>query len=87
MELHVAGREWSGAEAAAVGLVNQAFPPEELEARVLEICLRIAQTPVSTCQHILDQLSMINLGGKADVTAGIEILERLSELLAAEPES
>ena len=48
--------------------------------------LRIAQTPVSTCQHILDQLSMVNLGGKADVTAGIEILERLSELLAAEPE-
>jgi hypothetical protein len=30
---------------------------------------------------------MVNMGGKADVTAGIEILERLSELLAAEPEN
>jgi hypothetical protein len=47
--------------------------------------LRRAQVPVSTCQHILDQLSIINMGGKADVTAGIEILERLSELLGAEP--
>jgi len=37
MELHVAGREYSGAEAAAVGLVNQAFPEDELEERVLEI--------------------------------------------------
>jgi enoyl-CoA hydratase len=45
MELHVAGREFTGAEAAAVGLVNQAFAPDELEARVLEICERIAQTP------------------------------------------
>ena len=50
----------------------------------LERELRAAQAPVSTCHHILDQLSMINMGGKADVTAGIEILERLSELLSAE---
>ena len=49
--------------------------------------LRVAQVPVSTCQHILDQLSIINMGGKADVTAGIEILERLSELLADDPPS
>ena len=37
MELHVAGREYSGTEAAAAGLVNQAFPDDELEARVFEI--------------------------------------------------
>jgi len=45
MELHIAGREFSGEEAAAVGLINQAFDADELEARVLEIAERIAQTP------------------------------------------
>jgi len=43
MELQIAGREYSGNEAAAIGLVNQAFALEELEERVLEIALRIAQ--------------------------------------------
>ncbi len=38
---------------------------------------------VAACQHILDQLSMVNLGGKADVTAGIEILERVCEMTSA----
>jgi enoyl-CoA hydratase len=47
MELHLTGREYTGVEAAAVGLVNQAFAPGELEARVLEICARIAQTPAA----------------------------------------
>lgn len=47
MELHLAGREYSGEEAAGVGLVNRAFPAEDLEARVLEICQRIAQTPAA----------------------------------------
>jgi len=45
MELHVAGREYSGAEAANVGLVNQAFPEDELEDRVLAIARRIAEVP------------------------------------------
>ncbi len=45
MELHIAGRVYSGEEAERVGLVNQAFPAEELEAQVLEIAERIAQTP------------------------------------------
>jgi len=45
MELHIAGREFSGDEAVAAGLVCQAFAPDELEARVLEIAERITQTP------------------------------------------
>jgi len=45
MELHVAGREYSGSEAAAVGMINQAFPEAALEERVVEIAARIAQTP------------------------------------------
>ena len=47
MELHLTGREYSGVEAASVGLVNQAFAPDELETRVIEICARIAQTPAA----------------------------------------
>ena len=45
MELHLTGRVYSGEEAARIGLVNQAFPPEELEARVLEIARTIGETP------------------------------------------
>jgi len=45
MELHVAGREYSGAEAASVGLVNQAFPDDELEPCVFEIARRITEVP------------------------------------------
>jgi enoyl-CoA hydratase len=45
MELHVGGREYTGVEAAAVGMINQAFPEAELEERVVEIAARIAQVP------------------------------------------
>jgi enoyl-CoA hydratase len=47
MELHLTGRVYSGAEAAQIGLVNQAFAPEELGARVLEIAQRICETPAA----------------------------------------
>ncbi len=47
MELQVAGRELDGEEAAAIGLVNQAFDAEELEARVLEIAARMATVPAA----------------------------------------
>ena len=46
MELQVAGREFSGVEAAGIGLVNQAFPAAELEAKVLEIAGRMAKVAV-----------------------------------------
>ena len=45
MELHVAGREYSGVEAATAGLVNQSFPDDELEPRVFEIARRITEVP------------------------------------------
>ncbi len=42
MEIQVAGRELDGEEAARIGLINQAFPAETLETRVLEIAERMA---------------------------------------------
>jgi enoyl-CoA hydratase len=47
MELHLTGRVYTGEEAERFGLVNRAFAPEELEARVLEIAATMAQTPVA----------------------------------------
>ena len=44
MELQVAGREFSGEEAAAVGIVNQAFPADQLEQEVLAIAERMSGT-------------------------------------------
>jgi len=45
MELHLAGRVYTGDEAERVGLINQAFEAEDLEARVLEVAEVITQTP------------------------------------------
>jgi enoyl-CoA hydratase len=45
MELQVAGREFSGEEAAAAGLINQAFAGDQLEEKVLEIARRMAAVP------------------------------------------
>jgi len=44
MELQVAGRVFNGTEAAAVGIINQAFPEETLEAEVLAIAERMTGT-------------------------------------------
>lgn len=45
LEMHLAGREYDGKEACQIGLVNQSFPADELDDRVLEIALRIAEVP------------------------------------------
>lgn len=78
MELHLTGRVYSGDEAASVGLINQAFASEELEARVIEIATRITQTPpavvavnkrfVHAAQEVQGARSIIRVGG--DLQAG-----------------
>jgi enoyl-CoA hydratase len=72
MELHVGGREYMGAEAAGVGLVNQAFPEAELEARVVEIARRIAEVPpaVVTVNKRFVYAALEARGGRAIVRIG-----------------
>jgi hypothetical protein len=64
---------------ASAGIVNEIVGAAAEDSE--NVCFRGAHAPLSMCQHLLDQLSIINLGGKADVTAGIEILERIAEML------
>jgi len=47
MEMHLCGREYTGEEAARIGLVNQAFPAEDLESEVLTLAARMAETPAA----------------------------------------
>ena len=75
MELHVAGREYSGEEAAAAGLVNQAFPDGELEARVVAIAARIAEVPpaVVAVNKRFVYASLEARGGHAAVRLGNDL--------------
>lgn len=95
MELQIAGREFTGAEAAAIGLVNRAFAPEELEAKVLEIAGRMAGVPIPvlTVNKRAVHTAMENRGARStirtlgDLQAGPhlaklgagEILERVKQ--------
>jgi enoyl-CoA hydratase len=45
MELMLTGDSVSGDEAAAMGYANRAYPPDELDERVLDIAVRIAAVP------------------------------------------
>lgn len=67
MELYLTGREYSGEEAAAVGLVNQAFPPQELEQRVMEIAQKVASVPsaIRTIQKRFVYTSLEARGGRS----------------------
>jgi len=82
----VAGREYSGAEAANVGLVNQAFPEEEFEDRVLAIARRIAEVPpaVVTVNKRFVYAALEARGGRATARVGNDLqagphLQALSE--------
>ncbi len=72
MELHVGGREYTGTEAAGVGMINQAFPADELEARVVAIARRIAEVPpaVVTVNKRFVYTALEARGGRAIVRTG-----------------
>ena len=75
MELHLTGREYDGDEAASVGLINQAFPEAELEARVLEIAQRIASVPaeVLAVQKRYVYTAVDARGGRSLVLTGADL--------------
>ena len=45
MEMMLTGDSYTGAEAAAMGFANRAYPETELEERVLEMAQRVARVP------------------------------------------
>jgi enoyl-CoA hydratase len=75
MELHLTGRVYSGEEAARIGLVNQAFPPDALEARVLEIAKTIAETPpaVVTVNKRYVYTALEARGGRSVIRTGADL--------------
>jgi enoyl-CoA hydratase len=75
MELHLTGRVYTGVEAARIGLVNDAFAPAELDARVLEVARRIAASPpaVVAVNKRYVRLAQELRQGRAIVRAGADL--------------
>ena len=75
MELHLTGRVYAGEEAARIGLVNQAFPAAELEARVLQIAQTIAETPpaVVTVNKRYVYTALEARGGRSVIRTGADL--------------
>lgn len=75
MELMLTGDTMSGAEAAARGFANRSFPADVLEARVLEMAVRVAKIP-SDLQQINKRAvhrQMEAMGMRAGIRAGTEM--------------
>ena len=60
-EMILLGTVISGIEAAEIGLVNKAFPKDQLEAEVIKICQRIASLPSETVE-----VAKVGLNGALD---------------------
>lgn len=75
MELHVAGREYTGEEAERVGMINQAFDGEELESRVLGIAQRITEVPpaVVTVNKRLVHTAVEARGGRSVIRTAADL--------------
>jgi len=75
MELLLTGREYNGDEAAQVGLINQAFPHAELDARVLEIAERMAgsSAAVLSVQKRYVHAAMEARGAQALIRTGADL--------------
>lgn len=75
MEMMVTGDSINGVEAVAEGWANRAFPAENLEAEVLQIAERIAQTPTDVVQLNKRAVhrQMEAMGLRTGIRAGTEI--------------
>ena len=75
MEMMVTGDSITGVEAVEEGWANRAFPAEELEAEVLSIAGRIAQTPPEVVQlnkrAVHRQMEVMGL--RSGIRAGTEL--------------
>lgn len=75
MEMFLTGDAISGAEAAAKGFANRAFPAERLEAEVLKLAERIALVPTELAQINKRSVhrAMEIMGMRAAIRAGTEL--------------
>jgi enoyl-CoA hydratase len=75
MEMMLTGDSISGIEAAERGWANRAFPAAELDERVLEVAVRIAQVDPELLQlnKRLVHRQMDAMGFRAGIRAGTEI--------------
>lgn len=75
MEMMLTGDHISGEEAVRLGFANRAFPVEELDERVIECAVRVAQVP-SDIQQINKRAvhrQMEIMGIRAGIRAGAEL--------------
>jgi enoyl-CoA hydratase len=77
MEMMLTGDSIDGGRAVELGFANQAFPAEQLDARVLEIALRVAKIPAD-----LQQLNKRSVHRAMDVMGARTALRAGSELQA-----
>jgi enoyl-CoA hydratase len=75
MEMMLTGDSISGTEAAQLGWATRAYPPAELDARVLEMAQRIAQMPQDLVQlnKRLVHRQMEIMGMRTALRAGTEL--------------
>jgi enoyl-CoA hydratase len=66
------GDEFSGAEAAALGIVLEAVPPDELGERATALAVRMAQVPVNQLQ--MTKLALNEVARRAYDPAGSRLL-------------
>jgi enoyl-CoA hydratase len=75
MEMMLTGDSVSGKEAAELGWATRSYPPEELEAKVIEMAERIAQMPCDLVQlnKRLVHRQMEIMGMRTALRAGTEL--------------
>ncbi len=87
MELHLTGCEYTGEEAARIGLVNRAFAPGQLDSRVLEIARGIAESPASVVKvnkrFVHAVLEARGVRGGVRMAADLQAGPHLAEVMAA----